>query len=202
MRLIRFNGFRPEPIEPELHEPVDPHEPLERDPPNPLKPIGPIKPIELVTCGDRSSLSSRGLGRRPFKAVTRVRIPSGTPAFNGPPHIAARRGFSATLKRNTLPGSDTRDRFALPLRPPTRVGRLLNGASCTHDRRVRIGDDRQALDARVLPTRDRVLLIPIHSFLHAEAPLRRTPMAHEVETRLECRAVRTALAGGSKASAE
>ena len=27
-----------------------------------------------------TSLSSRGLGRRPFKAVTRVRIPSGTPS--------------------------------------------------------------------------------------------------------------------------
>ena len=39
-------------------------------------------PTDTVVEEASQSLSSRGLGHRPFTAVTRVRIPSGTPAHH------------------------------------------------------------------------------------------------------------------------
>jgi hypothetical protein len=40
-----------------------------------------VRDLQSAICNSDESLSSRGPGRRPFKAVTRVRIPSGTPHF-------------------------------------------------------------------------------------------------------------------------
>ena len=39
----------------------------------------PIHSVEWLSCVCAASPSSSGLGHRPFTAVTRVRIPSGTP---------------------------------------------------------------------------------------------------------------------------